>query len=566
MNSFIIKIIMLFAPLMNRWGVDTKQLKVILVTKLTIDDRRPNTFTRIKKNKVKPVSGVNLMSLIVSLFMGLFYTMLLALLDMPLLGHTVYFTLIMVSLTLTLISDFTSVLIDTKDNYIILPRAISDRTFTVSRILHIGIHVSKLVLGLTVPAFIYTLISDGVLAGLMFLVEVSSATLLSILFVNIIYLVVLKVTTPGKFKDIIAYFQIAFAVLIFVAYNTLPKVLDMSVIEKINMIQIKAIYIMPSVWIAGLHELAINWRYHPEVILPFSVLAVLSPLIGIWVVVRYLASGFNNKLAEISGSEGDRQEVKAVVEIKKTNLRLEKIAGFFTSSSVEKAGFKIVWLLTSRFREFKVKVYPSFAFIPAYFVYFALSGDKRLSLAERWEQLKDGNKYTILIYMTGIILLTILQNVIFSDRYKAAWIYHVTPVRTPGEILSGMYKAIVVKFLFPFVLLIAIFCIGVWGPGVINDVLFGFCNLIIIGILIALFSANKLPFSEPEANHAKSGKFITKMFLMFIMFGMGVVHYFIAQWEWLIWILLLINCGILWLMLHKYKAQTWQEIIVYDEE
>lgn len=557
---------MLFASLMKKWGIDTNQLKVILATKLTMDDRRPNTFTHAKKNKGKPVNGVNMMSLIISFFMGAFYIMFLALFDMPLVGHTIYFTLIMVSLTLTLISDFTSVLIDTRDNYIILPRAVSDRTFTVSRILHITIHVSKLVFGLTFPAFVYILISDGILAGLMFVVEVSSATLLSILFVNIIYLIVLKVTTPGKFKDIIAYFQIAFAVLIFVAYNTLPRVLDMSAIEKINMIQIKAIYIMPSAWIAGLHQLAINWRYHPEVILPFSVLAVLSPLIGIWVVVRYLASGFNNKLAEISGSEGDRQEVKVVAEIKKTNLRLEKLAGFFTSSSIEKAGFKIVWMLTSRFREFKVKVYPSFAFIPAYFVYFALSGNKRLGLAEKWEQLKNGNKYTILIYMTGFILLTIFQNVIFSDRYKAAWIYHVTSVHTPGEILSGMYKAIVVKFLFPFILLIAIFCISIWGPGVINDVLFGFCNLIIVGILIALFTANKLPFSEPEANHAKSGKFITKMFLMLLMFGMGGIHYFIARWEWLIWTLLLINSLVLWLMLNKYRAQSWQEIAVYEGE
>ncbi|PTT00219.1 hypothetical protein DBR11_10315 [Pedobacter sp. HMWF019] len=565
MNKFIIKVIMLFAPLMNRWGIDTNQLKIILAIKLTMDVRRPNTFTQAKTNSSKPVNGVNTMSLVISFIMGIFYTMLLAFLKVPLLGHTIYFTLIMVSLTLTLISDFTSVLIDTKDNYIILPRPVSDRTFTVSRILHITIHISKLVFGLTLPAFIYTLIFDGALAGLMFLVEISSATLLSILFVNIIYLIVLKVTTPGKFKDIIAYFQIAFAVLIFVAYNTIPRVLDISAIGKINMIQIKAIYLMPSAWIAGLHELAVNWRYQPEVILPFSVLAILSPLIGIRVVIRYLAPGFNNKLAEISGSLGDKQEAKAHTEIKRTNLRLENMANFFTSSSIEKAGFKIVWLLTSRYREFKVKAYPSFAFIPAYFIFMVFSGKNTLTWSEKWDHLGNGSKYVILIYMTGIILLNILQNVIFSDRYKAAWVYYVTPVRTPGEILSGMYKAIVLKFLCPFILLITLFCISIWGPGVINDVLFGFCNLIIVGILLALFTTNRLPFSEPEGNKSKAGKFTTNLFLMMLMFGMGGIHYFIARWEWLIWVLLFINSGVLWLMLNKYKAQSWQEIQVYQE-
>ena len=139
---------------------------------------------------------------------------------------TIYFSLYVTILASILIADFTSVLIDVRDNFIILPKPVSDKTFVVSRLLHIFIYVCKLVIPMILPAVIMLTINKNVLAVIPFLFVTLMATLFTIFLINACYILILKITTPSKFKNVISYIQIIFAVIFYAGYQLVAQLID----------------------------------------------------------------------------------------------------------------------------------------------------------------------------------------------------------------------------------------------------------------------------------------------------------------------------------------------------
>jgi hypothetical protein len=128
-----------------------------------------------------------------------------------------------VLLSLTLITDFTSVLIDVRDNFILLPKPVNDKTIVVARLLHIFIHLCKIVLPMGLPGFGYMVYTQGLYGGLLFLVLILLLTAFAIFFINAVYIAILKFTTPQRFQSIITYVQIAFAIAVYGSYQLFPR-------------------------------------------------------------------------------------------------------------------------------------------------------------------------------------------------------------------------------------------------------------------------------------------------------------------------------------------------------
>ncbi|MFT2588616.1 hypothetical protein, partial [Escherichia coli] len=59
-----------------------------------------------------------------------------------------------------------------------------------------------------------------------------------------------------------------------------------------------------------------------------------------------------------------------------------------------------------------------------------------------------------LIYFVSFAIMQVLAQLSFSDKYKASWIYYTTPVRMPGELISGSVKAAICKFYLPIAIII----------------------------------------------------------------------------------------------------------------
>jgi len=226
MNRVTLKIISPLYPVLNKMGVNTVQLNDILATKLLMDSRRPSTLFTNTNKSAAPASSAKVT--VTTIILGALYGALLFLSTAPLIAQTLYFSLFMIMMILTLISDFTSVLIDVRDQYIIGPRPVNDRTMSMARILHVGIYVMRLALLQGLAGLIMVGYVDGIVAMPVFLIQLVLATGISILLVNIVYFLLIRAVSPQIFKDIISYFQIAFSVAIFVGYYILPRLIKMS--------------------------------------------------------------------------------------------------------------------------------------------------------------------------------------------------------------------------------------------------------------------------------------------------------------------------------------------------
>ena len=109
-NRFLLNTALLPKSIYAKLGVNVPHLKSILTTKLIMDDRRPNTFqqTRHKKSD-KPVASATLGTIAFSAMLGLFFLGSFSV-GKDYVNHlTIYFSIYIVMLASTHISDFTSV-------------------------------------------------------------------------------------------------------------------------------------------------------------------------------------------------------------------------------------------------------------------------------------------------------------------------------------------------------------------------------------------------------------------------------------------------------------------------
>jgi len=553
MNNLIVRFILLFNLLFTKLGVNTTQLEIVLRTKLLMDDRRPLTsFGNKPKKESNYSSWINFLLLAV---MGCVLLLFLFSVNKPYLSYTIYFGVFMAMLCLTLIADFSVLLLDSRDNFIILPKPVNDRTLTVTRIVHIGISVFKQALGLALPGFIFTLLTKTAIGGAIFVLQVSIATVLCVLLVNMFYLIAMKFLSVKRFKDIVAYLQIVFSILIFALYYTMPSILESAMVQQIDFASTYWLWFTPSAWIGALQELGAG--DFSVLALSLSALALLTPFIALWLIIGKFSSGFN---AILSGLPTEDHTSKEEVIIHHQASFGRKLAKIVTRSPLESGGFEFVWALTDRTREFKIKVYPSMAYVPVYFFFMFFvrnKGQGAMSFEERWQTILDQHTYLFILYFSLFTLLTVFQFITQSEKYKAAWIYFVAPIQQPGLLMSGVLKAAFIKFYMPFMLVFTSLGLIFIGLPVLNDILLSTAVGGIAAILICLFTVTGYPFSQPLKK--TEGRFIANLILIGLISVVGFGHYLAIKYEWLVWLLAGLFSGVFFLLLHYFKKESWDK-------
>ncbi|MEM6378101.1 MAG: hypothetical protein AAF705_07805 [Bacteroidota bacterium] len=560
MNKLLLRLVGLLAPLWRNIGADPLQLQVILEAKLKMDSRRRSSFSNMGNRNKKETKNQDVMTMVLFGFMGIAFGFIILAFDRTATGLTLYFTGWIVLVTLTLITDFTDVLIDVRDNYILFPRPINDRTITVSRLLHIGFYLSKIVLAYAITAWIILTVKFGIAAFFIFIFLMIISVIIAILIVNITYLLILRLTSPGKFKDIISYFQIGFTSLIFIGYYLLPQFIDLENFQDLDLLSTPGMWWLPSTWLGAFWDLVMNGNTETSVIV-MAVLAIILPIVSIYLVANYLAKDFNQKMLSIGQGDGGQKE-EGQEELQTINAKLswrDRTAAWFTSSTAEQAGYNWTWNITQRSRTFRVKLFPMFGFIPAYFLYIFLADEG--SLTEKFSSMLSSNRYIVLLYFCLFILTGAFNLTQFSERYKASWVYFATPLAKPGPVLMGSFKASAVKYFLPFYLTISIVVVGFWGLAALPDVVLCLLNVLFVGLMIAYSTQKTLPFSNAWENQSK-GNNMVQGFMTLIFAGIiGAAHFFLVSTFW--WVLpafCVASAVALFLVYRAYSNLEWSQL------
>ncbi len=554
MINFYIKILFLLRPIFLGLGVNFEQIVAIVEVKLKIDNRRAR-FNQWNKKQSESNGTFFLM-------LGLYFLMACAISAFIYFSasiiaiYSLIFAVMMFMLAMTLITDFSAVILDSNDNAILLPRPIDDRTLLIARITHILMYLLSIMLALAIPFLVVTMHLYGVLAAISFLLISLLSLILIVFLTNIFYLVLMQFTSEERLRNIINTFQIVLTVIFMGGYRLVGRMVNFDAL--INGVDSKVHwwhFLVPPIWMGNCMNIIIKHEFDSTKFL-FLFLTLTVPFMVVFMVNNGFSGVFNQKIA---GMDIAKRQEKIPNKTSKKGL-VETLSSIFTGTSMERGTFEFVWKITSRDRKFKLRIYPSLAYLLIYPVFMIGTGRGDGSFVQQIEHLRESTGMGIVvIYLCGTVLLTIRSQISQSEDFKAAWLYELAPIGKPGEILSGSLRAIMVKFLLPITLLLSLVLSVIWGVNLLDDLLFGMLTIINLDLLLSIGMSNELPFST-EIKKNGGGSFIRNMTYFFITGIIGFIHYLMMQVPYVIGVFMVIQLALALFLFKKYREVAWEKV------
>ncbi len=552
MDKIIIKILKLFPGLFSRQGVNVYQMFDIVETKLMMDKRRVYfQFRRRDQNK-----NANRLTYVLLLygFFSLFIVFMISALDNIVLSMTIFHAYLLFMMSMTLITDFSSVLLDTADNMVILPRPVSGKTLFVSRMVHVSIYLFQFGVAISLIPVIATFVKFGVLAGFGSIITSFSTVLFSVFFTYLLYLLILRFSNEKKLREIVTYFQILMTILFMAGYQIIPRLINLSSIDESFSLHWYS-YVAPPVWMAVALE-AVYQNIYDTVHISMILLSIIMPMILFWLLNKYFAPSFGRKLSAV-------QEDGTVQSTTKTGKRYkrkisERLSSIICKSTIERASFETTWKISSRDKQFRLQFYPLLGYLVV-FIFIFTRNDRG---GDFWENLQAGNKFLWFIYIPLFMINSSLGFIAFNENYQAAWIYYSSPVDKPGHLLTGSLKTVFVKFFVPVFIILFGFSIGIWGMKIMDDFAFGL--LININCFLAMASLSKhyLPFSMQPNVQQQSGKFINVIILFILIAILIGLHWLGLLFPIVLYILMPILLITAYFMLRNLQQLKWRDLAI----
>jgi hypothetical protein len=554
MDKILLKLMLAFVKKFVKNGIDFERLKIITETKILMDRRR--VHVNYNKQKDKDPKNPLLITLIFYGIFGFFFAIMIFSMKSLQLSMIFFHAYLLVMMAMTLITDFSSVLLDTTDNQIILPRPVNSRTIFMARMIHILVYLLQFTIALALLPLIAVFAVHGVVAGFASILTTFLMVAISVFITYLLYILILKFSNEQKVKDIIGYFQILMTITFTVGFQIVPRLIDFDEIDQSFTLGYYS-YFLPPVWMALTVEAFKEWLFDP-LHLGMIAAAVTVPILTFWFMIKYLAPSFSKKLGAMQNSDGARKiDTKHKKEKK---LLSERLSPLVCKKEVEKAGFEMVWKITGRDKGFKMQFYPGFAYIFVFVFIFVFKSGKDLSSII--QNLPNSNSYLWLIYLPMFTISGSITLIAFYEQFQAGWIYYSTPIKYPGQIISGAIKSLFLKFFVPLYLLMFATAYFVWGNHIVNDFVFGFFANASLFMLTAIFGEQSMPFSRQLNIKMQAGKFVKFFIQLAIVASIVGMHYFALKIDWLIWILIIPAIIATYFMIDKIQKYRWKNITI----
>lgn len=541
-----------YAQSFFRWlGADYEQMRHIVAIKFLMQNRRPMaafSHYNAQQEDTKHNNSFWWLCLLMMVF-GAVVGAFIFILDVPYYSLALPFGYALTMLILTLITDFSTLLLDTTDNAVLLPRPVSSRTILLARLVYIAAYLLFLSYCLLFFTLIFTALKFGfwafiVVFGLVFLVA-----LIALFVTTLLYMLLIRFTSEERVKDIVSYFQILFTILVTFGYQMIGRIFDF---ENLGNSQLQILwwhYLLPPFWMSG----TVQWLVgHSPQMWIMALMALAVPIFTFWILNRYLAPAFNQYIATLGVSDGGGSER---LILQKSRGFVTRMAEWCTNTGLEKAVFELSWKITSRDRRFKMRTYPTLgSVIPLFFVFLR-------SAFTKGEDFDVSSKsYLIVIYFAMVVLHGFYQQTFYSEDFKAAWVYFVGPYAKPRDILLGNLKAVVVKFYTPFFAVVTTVVMYFWSFNIILDILLCYMlSLLSVMLESAMGSSFKLPFSKSPAQIKEGGQTMQLILFLIILPFCGLAHWGLTYVPYGVLGACVLVAYLLYDLYRRYERITWQQ-------
>lgn len=554
MDRFILKILLHFVKFFTGKDIDFERLKVITETKVMMDRRRTPVSWRKKQQKqsANPMLGVLLMNTVFSVFIGIPIFIIPSLF----LAMVILHTYLIFMMSMTLITDFSTVLLDTTDNQIILPKPVNSRTIFVSRLVHILVYLLQFSIAFIGLPLIFVFIKYGFFSGIACFVTLMLTVGLSVVATYLLYALILRFGSEQKIKNIIGYFQIAMTLIIVAGFQLLPRFIDLDNLN-FNFILHWYSYIMPPVW-SGMSIEAVHSHNFNEIHVLMILCNLLIPIVALWLMVKFIGPSFSKKIAMLGINN---EVIKKKIGFKKSKKDLsDLLAPIVCHNSIESAGFEKVWKITSRDKNFKIRFYPGVGYMLVLIFLIVFRNGKNFAVS--WHELPSTKMYLAFIYAPIMAMTSSLAILPYYENYQAAWIYQSTPLNKPGEIISGAIKALIVKFFIPLFLFLFIVSYFIWGNQILDDYALGFFSNVFMLLILANFSDHYLPFSRQPDVKKQSGKMMQGLLNLLLIGVIVAIHYEALRITWIVIALIPFFAIGAYFLLKRIQKLSWLKISI----
>jgi ABC-2 type transport system permease protein len=534
MNDFrSLRIIDLFRPIFERFGIDYPLMRKILAMKLTMDKRRvPTIFNNQGKKKQSDENNGFNKSL------GMYALIGIVLVPVVLMGNnflfqmSIFFGIVMFLVMTSMIADFSNVLLDTRDQTILLTKPVGRKTISTAKTLHIIIYLFLLTGAITAASLIAGSVRYGLVFLLLAVIGLILMNLLIVVITAFIYFFILRFFDGEKLKDIINYVQIGLTITITIGYQIVAR--SFSIVD-LNFKYVPHWWhlLLPPIWFGAPFEMFLKWQWDGD-LMGFSSLALLVPIIAMVIYIKMMPS-FERNLMKLSNNSGKNRKVK-----EKLNSWLPKL---LCRSNEEIAFYRFSENMMRNEREFRLKVYPTLG-MALIFPFIFMFNEIQMN---SYESLR-ASKWYLAIYMCNIMIPTAVSMLKFSGKYKGAWIYKTAPLKNLVPLYSAVIKVFIIKLFLPVYLLVSAIFIGIFGIRIIPDIFVVFTASILYTVISSKFLKGALPFSESfaDANQGAGLKVILSMVISAIFFGLHFGAAYIPYGVFIYLIVLVILTIFLW--------------------
>ncbi|QEC68298.1 hypothetical protein FRZ67_13675 [Panacibacter ginsenosidivorans] len=559
MDKILLRLVGLFKGFFNSQGIDYARMITIVEAKLTMDKRRVYMNWRQRQQQKENTNHLNSVLFFYTV-MGLFIATFLFAVPSLLLGMILVHTYVLFMMSMTLITDFSTVLLDTTDNQVILPRPVSSRTLFMARLVHILIYLLQFTIAIAIFPLAVTFYKYGFAAGIVMIITVILTVLMAVFSTYILYLLIIRFSNESRVRDIVTYSQIFMAVIFMVSFQVLPRMINLSQLSMQFELHWYA-YLLPPVWMALTIEAIVTLNF--DVLhISMIVLAFIVPILTFWVMNKYLAPSFAQKLAAMNNGDSIKKDNSTTIIQKEKKPVSSIVSHIICKAPAEKSSFEITWKITGRDKSFKLQFYPGLAYIAVFIFIFVFNSGN--NIAAVWNNLPASSSFLWFFYIPMMTVSSSLMIASFNENYLAAWVYHSMPVGKPGMLVSGMAKSLFIKFFVPVFTCITIFCLYVWGLPVIDDALFAFCNNLFCFLIFANLSDHYLPFSRQPNTQQQTGKFLKALLQLIIVSVTVGLHYLLIflKLPWLLWVLIPLLMAACFLLIKRLQNLSWAQISI----
>ena len=549
-DSMLLRILDRFKPIFKRMDIDYTALRSILSVKLVLDGRRTATAIQTQTTKEQKEKNKDKNNFTSSLW---FYTLLgLILIPLVVIGEgylfqmSIVFGIFIFFMMTSLISDFSSVLLDIRDKDILLSRPINAKTLNAAKFIHIAYYMFMLSMATIGPALLATLFKRGFLFFSLFLLEIILVDLFLIVVTGLLYLFILRFFDGEKLKDIINYVQIGLTITITIGYQLVGRMFNIIDLQNIEFQDKIWTYFLAPVWFAAPFEYIFNGARENYIII-YSILAIVVPILAIVIYIKTIPI-FESNLQKLNSAGGIKKSKTGFIRmVSRIVCRTDEERNFFIFSTN----------MIRNERVFKLKVYPGLGFGLIFPFLFLIPMMIDSSLTE----IRNSNMY-LSIYFIAFVIMGIVQYLGYSGNYKGGFIYKVMPIKDISSVYRGALKACFINLFTPLFIFESIVFIFLFGFRIIPDLIIAFISMAMLTAVTFKIVNKDLPFSRDFENFRK-GK-ILEAFISFILMGIPpFLHFLLIKFSFnryiAIAIVLIVN-----LIIWKYIFSAKKEQIVYN--